>query len=158
MAGSRGTISSAKNEDLHTATPCTERKSLHSASSAQSAGLNPVMPVQSEDPRERLHSGALHPVRISRSGSRARSECLHIVCPAQIEDLGTVAHKNSFSRSLCAESLNVLTCFAEANHPRARRLPGGGIDSTPFEEGASIGRAAIADQSGRQWQGASGVT
>src|SRR5215472_12906449 len=28
--------------------------------------------------------------------------------------------------------------FAEANHPRARRLPGGGIDSTPFEEGASM--------------------
>ena len=138
MAGSRGTISSAKNEDLHTATPCTERKSLHSASSAQSAGLNPVMPVQSEDPRERLHSGALHPVRISGAWSRARSECLHIVCPAHIEDLGTVAHKNSFSRSLCAESRNVLTCFAEANHPRARRLPGGGIDSTPFEEGAAM--------------------
>src|SRR6516225_9626633 len=28
--------------------------------------------------------------------------------------------------------------FAEANHPRARRLPGGGIDSTPFEESASM--------------------
>jgi hypothetical protein len=28
--------------------------------------------------------------------------------------------------------------FAEANHPRARRLLGGGIDSNPFEEGAAM--------------------
>ena len=112
--------SHARSDCLHNTEACTARRSLVLARHARSEGLHPVISVKSGGPKERYQCAAMHPIRISGSGSPARSECLHIVRPAYIEDLCTVAHQNSFFRSLGAEILNVPACFAEPNHPLAR--------------------------------------
>src|SRR6516164_2838230 len=48
------------------------------------------------------------------------------------------AHKKNFSRSLCAEVPNVLSCFAEANHLSRGRFIEAALTQPPFEEGASM--------------------